>query len=688
MLFRFSIKLKLIWIILLVSLLSIGIGFTLVGFEQHSTIKKKLIESSLIHGRLLALNTEVPLTFDDYEAVSDIISRVEMASLEEVVIYDSEKQVFAQFDRDENNTIDVPKNLEFGATVDAKWIHLYLPIGTEEKPLGFAYLKISLEPLADQNMRAAAFLTTIALLIMIFVYLLAHRLQAYISRPILELAYVAKEISSTKDYSIRAKVYHDDEIGSLTQTFNEMLDAVSERERERDEAEMALTESKGRLESAVKELQYLANYDSLTQLPNRDLCVDRLRSALLRASRNKSKVALLMLDLDHFKDVNDSLGHVVGDELLKAVARRLHTIIKETDTLARVGGDEFVVIIENVVDNYKLLKSVKHVTELFNLHFDLEGCMVHTAVSVGICIYPNDGLDVNTLMKNADAAMYKAKEVGRNTFQFYEPEMNAQILRRINLSNDLRAAIERKELNLVFQPKYNTKSRKVVGAEALLRWNHPVIGNISPIEFIPIAENTGLINRIGLWVLKKACVTAKRFHSLGFKDFSIAVNLSAIQFKQVNLPEMIIDVINEVDYPPSKLDLELTESVIMSDVDSSVKMLSRLKSKGFSIAIDDFGTGYSSLSYLKRFPLDALKIDRTFIDDVTTNEDDNAITLAILSMAKALRLKVVAEGVENEEQLHFLAKHNCGEVQGFFFSPGVNDMALGQLIEENLAVHQ
>ncbi len=474
-------------------------------------------------------------------------------------------------------------------------------------------------------------------------------------------------MSSSGDYTIRVPSYGNDEIGSLAHSFNLMLETIEKNQLERDKANNALHINRRRLEQAVKDLQYLANYDSLTQLPNRALCMDRIKYALKRAARSETMVGILFLDLDHFKDVNDSLGHAVGDQLLKATSQRLLDRLRSEDTLARLGGDEFVIILNNISDNENVIDIVEKIVFSFEEPFKLSNYQVNTTVSIGVCLYPHDGMDVDSLMKAADAAMYKAKELGRNTYEFYQSELNHLANRRHQLANALRSAIKNNELSLVFQPQLNLPSQQIIGAEVLVRWHSPILGHISPGEFIPIAESTGLIKEIGDWVLENACKTLSDCLKEGFQ-IRFAVNLSALQFKQTDLVGQIARILKEYRIPAKYLELEITESMLMRDVKSAIEILEKIKDMNIRIAIDDFGTGYSSLAYLKRFPLDALKIDQSFVDELVVNGDDTAITLAIISMAKSLRLEVIAEGVETKQQLDFLTQNNCDDIQGYYFS--------------------
>jgi diguanylate cyclase (GGDEF)-like protein/PAS domain S-box-containing protein len=415
-------------------------------------------------------------------------------------------------------------------------------------------------------------------------------------------------------------------------------------------------------------VRHLAHHDFLTDLPNRMLLNDRIAQAISRAQRAGSQVAVMFLDLDRFKNVNDSLGHSVGDELLREVARRLRACVRASDTVSRLGGDEFVVLMPEVRDANDAAVAAQKVLEAVGRPYSIGGHELVSTPSVGVSVYPSDGNDVETLLRNADAAMYHAKELGRNNYQFFTQDMNARATERLSLERSLRRALERGELRLYYQPQYEVASGRIVGVEALIRWEHPELGLVPPARFMPFAEETGLILPIGEWVLQEACRTNRAWQAAGLRAVRVAVNISALQFRQANFLETVQRALADSGLDPRYLELEVTESVIMHDAERVTRSLSQLKSMGLELAIDDFGTGYSSLSYLKRFPLDRLKIDRSFVRDITEDRDDAAITAAIIALTRTLGVKSIAEGVETREQLEFLRAQGCDEVQGYLLS--------------------
>ncbi len=419
--------------------------------------------------------------------------------------------------------------------------------------------------------------------------------------------------------------------------------------------------------AAEARIQQLAHYDALTGLPNRALLTERCRQVLSLAQRNQQPVSLMFLDLDHFKTVNDSLGHRVGDEVLVELARRLMAVVREQDTVARLGGDEFILLLPDT-DATGAAHLATKLLEATLLPFNLEGHELTVTPSIGIAMYPGDGVDLDNLSRCADSAMYKAKSEGRNGFSFYTADIRTETNSALLLGNALRRALERDQLSLHYQPQIALASGQTVGAEALLRWNHPDLGAIAPSQFVPIAESSGLILPIGEWVIRKAVQQLADWIRAGLEPITMAVNLSSVQFRHAGLPQLVSRILQEAGVPPRLLELELTESVAMTNAAGAIAIMDDLHQRGVRMSIDDFGTGYSSLAYLKRFQVYKLKIDRTFVRDITEDMDDKAIVGAIIRMADSLGMQTIAEGVETQGQLDFLRERGCTEVQGYLFS--------------------
>ncbi|MBJ7313027.1 EAL domain-containing protein [Rugamonas sp. CCM 8940] len=416
-----------------------------------------------------------------------------------------------------------------------------------------------------------------------------------------------------------------------------------------------------------EKLDHLAHHDPLTALPNRLLFHDRLQHALQRAVRDDEQLALLFIDLDRFKNVNDTLGHHIGDELLQQVAKALSGKLREGDTLARLGGDEFIVLLEDVGGQYKASLVAEKLVAMFEQPFMVAGHELFVTCSVGISLFPDDAVDLNMLIRNADVAMYQAKARGRNGYSFYAPSMTGEGVERLRLETFLRRSIEKDEVFLNYQPQVEIDTGRLIGVEALVRWNHPELGPVPPVRFIPLAEDTGFINQLGKWVLFEACRQMVRWQADGLYVPKIAVNLSAKQFERGSIVNMVSAILRETGLEPERLQLEVTESVIMNTGDALV-FINDLHSIGVGLAIDDFGTGYSSLAYLKQLPVQTLKIDRSFIKDISTDPNDEAIAIAIIQLGKSMNLSVIAEGVETEEQAAFLLRHGCYLAQGYFYS--------------------
>lgn len=437
------------------------------------------------------------------------------------------------------------------------------------------------------------------------------------------------------------------------------------------------------LQERTAEVDRLAYFDTITELPNRNLFEERLSEALARAKSANGKLGVLFISVDQFKKVNDTLGHGPGDNLLEGFAKRLRSCISDSDTVARFGNDEFALLLTRVDSQKDAVDTVRSLTQVLKFPFDLGGQELFATASVGVSMFPTHGDDVQTLLKNAGAALYKAKRSGGANYQFYSSDMHELASRKLSLETSLRRAIQNKEFLVHYQPRISVDSLEITGVEALVRWQHPQLGLIAPGEFIPLAEDTGLIVPLGEWVLRTACLQNKELQALGFAPIQMAVNICARQFHDQDLAQTVIRILDETRLSPDHLELELTESSVMQNAEFASGVLSRLKGMGIKISIDDFGTGFSSLASLKRLPIDALKVDKSFVSDVTTDPDAAALVMAIITLAHNLRLKVIAEGVETEEQLRFLHLLRCDEIQGFLFSKPLPADALISLLDSH-----
>lgn len=473
----------------------------------------------------------------------------------------------------------------------------------------------------------------------------------------------------------------------LVKKSGEVLDVLISAKSERDKHGNFLYSMAGIVDVTERkkieqEVQHQANYDTLTGQPNRFLLMERLQYALIQAQREENKVGVLFVDLDRFKWVNDTLGHACGDQLLKKVAQKMQSCVRQGDTVARFGGDEFVVILHGFSSDDEPPHFAKRFLDVLAKPITLEGVEVLNSASIGIAVYPMDGKDVDTLLRNADTAMYSAKEHGRNNFRFYSVDMNERVLARLGLENKLRQAIKNKEFFLEYQPQIDLFTRQITGFEALLRWQDPEKGLIPPAEFIPVAEQCGVIYPLGEWVLETACRQAKALHDQTGKRVRMAVNVSSPQFLRHDFIDMVEDKLQGSQLEPEFLEIELTETLVMENLQQGIDRLADLKVRKIKLAIDDFGTGYSSLQYLKHFPFDRIKIAQEFVQAIPENREDLAIVEAILAIAKTLNLDVIAEGVETRKQLDYLFASHCNEMQGYYFSRPLSPCQLTPLLSE------
>ncbi|HWX69472.1 MAG TPA: EAL domain-containing protein [Steroidobacteraceae bacterium] len=504
--------------------------------------------------------------------------------------------------------------------------------------------------------------------------------------------------SAYTDYDwleLLARLGHSDKLIVIKKPFEpiEILQSASALSRKWQNAralkhhieslERAVTDRTRGLEAANRQLHHLASHDALTGLPNRLLLDDRVAQAIAQANRQGHEFALLVVDLDRFKLINDSLGHRAGDDLLREVAQRLKSAVRAVDTTARLGGDEFVILVDGPVTRVEAVAIGRRATDVMRPAMRLLGIDVHISPSIGIAFYPGDGATVDALLARADAAMYSAKERGRNNVQCYAEGMTTATQDRVRLESELHEALRSGQFELHYQPKVDTTSSRINSAEALIRWRHPQRGLVSPKDFIPVAEECGLLDAIGEWVLFEACRQGKAWQQEGLRPMRVAVNLAPSQFRLANLVEQIRRALEAAQLDPQYLEVELTESAVMSDAQESIVILESISRMGVLVSVDDFGTGYSSMSYLRRFPIDKLKIDRCFVTEMTRRPEDASIVRAIISLAHSLHLKVVAEGVETPEQLALLTELGCDQYQGFYFSPALLPAQFADLVKKS-----
>ena len=611
---------------------------------------------------IIASDISAALLFGDNNAIEKtLLSLKADPSITQLFVLNAEGVVAASYLREDLRRI--PPDLKQRLKVIRQEVHetvfdlspeISRPIILDGVQLGTILLELDSSIFLNKLLISFSIGTVILLLSMLGSYVLASRLGQIMTDPLLSLTAIMEKVTSTKDYRLRAEVSAVKELAQLAEGFNEMLVEISDRDK-------ALLERQDRLHRQ-------AHYDTLTGLPNRALFNDRLAQSLRRAERNKEMLAVLFIDLDDFKLINDTHGHRVGDLLLIEVSRRLLKETRADDTLARMGGDEFTVFLQDVksVDN-ALQVAHKHLSSLLAV-FLLEDKQLFISASIGIALFPDHGNSADALLKSADAAMYLAKQKGKNHTELFSQSLYYKVSERLTLQGDLRRALENEEFILHYQPRVNLKNGNLSGVEALVRWQHPDRGLIPPLTFIPLAEETGLIMEIGEWVMREACRQMQRWHHAGILVPRVSVNVSPLQFRRQNIVELVKSILGETSLCAEALELEITESALMDDIDQAIDTLQQLQQMGIHISIDDFGTGYSSLSHLRSLPVNTLKVDRSFVMNAHVSEEDAQILSAILAMAHSLSLDTVVEGVECEEQRDLLRKQVCGEVQGFFYA--------------------
>ncbi|WP_417225685.1 EAL domain-containing protein [Amphritea sp.] len=674
---------KLILLLLLISSTVLTLATAGFAINDWYDSKRQVIENLRSQADIISNNSTAALTFGDSDSVRMTLESLEnVKSIVLAVVYDADKQIFAQYSPNNAPIPALPDDLE--GDIDGA-LYIIRPVSLDQETVGFTLLLTDLSYLKNRQFDQIGIAFVVFLLSLIVALLLSSVAQNIITRPITELASTARKITRTRNYKLRVRNRSEDEIGSLATDFNRMLEQIQSRENELQDARQLL-ENKVRQRTAellrlTEQLEHQAFHDNLTGLPNRSTFDDKLNTAISYANRQDEQLAVMFLDLDRFKDINDTLGHDMGDQLLIELSSRLKKCLRGSDTLARFGGDEFAVLTLNTSQNHAADIAAKLIEEIKE-PVVIDGLNLQVTTSIGVSIYPQDGRDATTLVKHADTAMYSSKAAGRNQFSFFDKQMNIRSERRIQLAQKLRHAIDNKLFKVYYQPKWCTRRSAIVGVEALIRWFDAEEGAISPEEFIPLAEDQGLIGQVDQWVMNRSCEDILQLRQRFGKEIQLSVNFSPAHFIRRDLYNRIANVLSNTGFPGTALDLEVTETVMATENDSLLEQLDQIRTLGIEISIDDFGIAYSSLSRLKRLPLNTLKIDRSFIRDIGSDQDDEMIVKTIIDMAHNLNLKVVAEGVETEEQLAFVTQYNCDQVQGFLFSRPLPLDELIQLMEK------
>ncbi len=621
---------------------------------------KQTIQSDLsAQAQMIAENSSAAVVFNDRSGATQILSALNASPIIiEAAIFLPDKEIFAQFQR------KTSQGKLVHSAIDTGDITVSSDIVVEGQRVGTLRIGATLQPVYDRLLvfgLTVVVLTAAGLSVSFF---LLRRLRNSITGPLLDLTDMMERVAATEDYSLRANIETQDEVGLLTSRFNDMLAKIQLHD-------YALEKELQERQRTEERLDYIAHYDPVTTLPNRHFFNARLDQLSAQAHEQGIRSALMFVDLDNFKIINDNLGHQVGDLVLKAIATRLRFALRPTDVIARIGGDEFAILLSDLLAPEHAGIVAEKISHSLADALQIGEHEIYAHASIGIAIFPDDATDPMDLLRLADTAMYYAKENGKNTYQFFKPEMHGKAQKRMSMETGLRHALENGEFEVYYQPKYHLLRKKIIGAEALLRWKRPGVGMVGPYDFIPIAEETGLIVPIGEWVLNQACQQIALLNIQMQEPIHIAVNLSGRQFKEQHLVAQVHDAIVKAGIVPWQLELEITESTLIDTNAATLAKLEALRAMGINISIDDFGTGYSSMSYLKRMPISTLKVDRSFVKDLPGNSDDAAITSAIIAMAKSLNLNIVAEGVETQEQVDFLLARGCEVIQGYLISPPV-----------------
>lgn len=672
---KLSIQNKLLVINLAVTTTALFFAVFMVVLGEYIEERDFVMESLQVQAEMVSENTTAALVFGDKDGAEDVLRAFKASpDVHAALIYDATNELLASYiRRDLDINIDDIKALysqesraseEMHLHDDAVMnneIHIIKDIGFEDETIGRLFIKADITSLYSNLFGYFIYTIIVALVGLGLASLLLLQLRKSITHPLQKLSKLMDTVIEKNDYSLRADNYSNDEIGSLSKGFNEMLAHIQVNDEK-------LAHELSERYRAEEHLDKLAYYDMTTDLPNRHFFHEQLDRAVEHAIKTKQKMVLLFLDLDNFKIVNDTLGHKTGDLLLKQASSRLSNVLRSSDYICRIGGDEFAIIIENVRNIDDISVATEKCIESLSNPFVFEGNKFFIGASIGVSICPDDTVTANDLLVNADMAMYEAKIRGKNNYQFFNREMNESHSRKYQLETDLRHAMKQEQMELYYQPQVSSDSGLLIGVEALMRWNHPEKGIVSPDEFIPIAEETGLILPLGEWLINTACHHGKQLIRSGFNEISVAINISAVQIRESSFVEIISKALKDSELDPNCLELELTESILMDDSQLVIDKVGQLKELGVHVAIDDFGTGFSSMSYLKSFPITKLKIDKSFISGLPQSSEDTAITRAIIAMAHGMNIKVVAEGVENKEQVDFLRTHDCDVFQGYYYA--------------------
>lgn len=673
---KLSIQKKLIFINLAATATALFFAVVMAIYGEYTSSRDAIIDSLLTQAKIVGNNTTAALVFDDQKGAEDILQAFsEARDVRAAIIYDVEGHKLAEFIKQDAesgdgdissldasastiHTYNITENINFVLDNNINVVH---DIEFENEIIGRLFIQADVSHLYDDIFDYLAFTSSMAFVALALATLLLFRLSLTITRPIKKLTGLMDSVIKNNDYSVRLESSSSDELGILTRGFNEMLAHIQVND---EKLAHELTERY----KAEKHLDKLAYYDVITGIPNRHSFQEKLEQAIELSLKTNKLMALLFLDLDNFKTVNDTLGHKTGDLLLKQASSRLSNVVRQSDYICRIGGDEFAIIIEHINDIEDVSTVTKKCIECLSNPFVFDGKNFFIGVSIGLSVCPDDAVTANDLLVNADMAMYEAKVNGKNNYQYFNKEMNVVHNNKYQLESDLRHAIELGQLELYYQPQIDMRSGELSGVEALMRWNHPERGMVAPDEFIPVAEETGLILQLGEWLLNTACHHAKKIEDSELKGITVALNISGMQIHEEDFIDTVWSALKESKATRNYLEFEITESILMDNSELVSRNINQLKSLGIHLSIDDFGTGFSSMGYLKSFPISKLKIDKSFITGLPHSDKDTAITQAVIAMSHSLNIKVVAEGVEHGSQVDLLRDFNCDLLQGYYYA--------------------
>lgn len=652
-------------VLMMVSIVAVILVIVALYFQQsvNRELQDNMVTSASQQAKIIGGNASQAIINSNDALANQIIRQyAEVLSVQEAAILLSDSSLLGYYAKLQDVPLSVMDTSLALVETETELI-ITEPVNFNDKSIGFIYVRYDKSALFDSPTNFISFLMIVAIVSVLIAFLFAGFFQKILTSPIRKLEKDLEKINQSKNNDMRLNEDSNDDVGKLALGFNKILDRL---QRNKNDLSMQGNQLKKLVEVRTKQLFQSSHYDTLTDLPNRYLLVDRLRQAITKSSRQNTNIALLFLDLDRFKVINDNFGHQNGDQLLKEVAKRLRDIARKSDTVARLGGDEFVFLLENLDDTKDAARTALRIIECLNKPFKLQEHTLHMSTSIGISIYPDDGTDDKTLLKNADISMYYAKKKGPGSYAYYSRKMNNTSLERLAIEGNLRNALQNNELHLLYQPQLRLKDDRYRNVEALIRWNNPELGNVSPGVFIPISEETGLIKQIDLWVISQACKQIKQWNDEGLNDLTVAINVSAGHLISSTFLEHLKTEIIVNQIKAEQIEIEITEEVFVEQTERTIKNLKAIKKLGAKIAIDDFGTGYSSLQYIQDFPADTLKLDGMFIQKLETDKASQGIVRSTIILAHSLGLELVAECVEDEWQLDFLRENECDLIQGFY----------------------